>query len=40
MREILNIQAGQCGNQIGSRVSILKTAPIFLSTAGSVQNLK
>lgn len=24
MREILNIQAGQCGNQIGSRVSTSK----------------
>lgn len=27
MREILNIQAGQCGNQIGSRVSIFVTDP-------------
>ena len=24
MREIVHLQAGQCGNQIGSKVSILK----------------
>ena len=33
MREIVHLQAGQCGNQIGAKVSLTLTLPSLINEA-------